>query len=239
MHLWKECTLPERLWVTCFTLVYVLLFWLGSISPLTAATAFLGSVCMFLGAKAKIVNFYPGAIYTLLYAWQCHLFGYETVLYLHLLFHFPLQFVGLYVWQQHRTLHPTQHEDIIVRQLFPRAWIAVLLGLVLTTLFFAQIVYSLGDGEAQLDILAFIFSIVAQLLMIGRFVEHWVAWLCLNVFNIGLWTYTALTVAPTYSIAFMWLIFMGNCAYGCYQWVRIGKLQTPFFADEYCLLKRE
>ena len=96
--------------------------------------------------------------------------------------------------------------------------LAVLLSLILASTFFAQIVLSMGEGKPELDILAFIFSIAAQLLMIGRFIENWVAWLCLNVFNIGLWTYTAITVTPTYSIAYMWLIFMGNCAYGCYRW---------------------
>lgn len=69
MHLWKECTLPERIWVVFFTGVYLLLLGLNAVSWLTCLTAFLGSVCMFLGAKAKIANFLPGAIYTLLYAW--------------------------------------------------------------------------------------------------------------------------------------------------------------------------
>ena len=72
--------------------------------------------------------------------------------------------------------------------------------------------------------------------MIGRFIESWAAWLCLNVFNIGLWTYTAITVTPTYSIAYMWLIFLGNCSYGCYRWVQIGKKQTQLYAGPYCKL---
>ena len=114
--------------------------------------------------------------------------------------------------------------------------LAVLLSLILASTFFAQIVLSMGEGKPELDILAFIFSIAAQLLMIGRFIENWVAWLCLNVFNIGLWTYTAITVTPTYSIAYMWLIFMGNCAYGCYRWAQIGKKQTLLYVGPYCKL---
>ena len=94
MHLWKECSMLERMWLIFFTVSYVLLYGFGQINLLTTATAFMGSICMFLGAKAKISNFYPGAIYTLLYAWQCYLFDFKTVLYLHLMFHFPLQFVG-------------------------------------------------------------------------------------------------------------------------------------------------
>ena len=237
MHLWKECTIFEKSWVVFFTASYLLLFGLGSINLLTLATAFMGSVCMFLGAKAKIINFYPGAVYTLLYAYQCYLFGYQTVLYLHIFFHFPLQFVGAYMWHQNRIGHPVMHEDIMFKQLFPKGWIAVLLGLILATFFFALMVYSLGDGPPNLDILAFVFSIVANILMIGRFVEHWVAWLCLNVFSISLWTYTALTTAPTYSIAFMWLIFFGNCSYGCYRWNKMSKLQMEMFAGPYCSLE--
>ena len=237
MHLWKECSMRERMWLIFFTVSYALLYGFGSISLLTVATAFMGSVCMFLGAKAKISNFLPGAIYTLLYAWQCYLFDFKTVLYLNLLFHFPLQFVGWYFWRKNRVGPASMQEDIVVRQLFPHAWIAVLLSLILVSTFFAQVVFSVGNGQAELDILAFIFSIAAQLLMIGRFMENWVAWLCLNVFNIALWTYTAITVTPTFSIAYMWLIFMGNCAYGCYRWVQIGNKQTQMFAGPYSKLK--
>ena len=236
MHLWKECSMHERMWLIFLTVSYVLLYGFGQINLLTTATALMGSICMFLGAKAKISNFYSGAIYTLLYAWQCYLFDFKLVLYLHLIFHFPLQFVGWYFWRKNRVCMPAMQEDVLVRQLFPHGWVAVLLSLILASTFFAQIVFSMGEGKPELDILAFVFSIAAQLLMIGRFIESWVAWLCLNVFNVGLWTYTAITVTPTYSIAYMWLIFMGNCSYGCYRWVQIGKKQTQLYAGPYCKL---
>ena len=61
MHLWKECSMLERMWLIFLTVSYVLLYGFGQINLLTTATAFMGSVCMFLGAKAKISNFYPGA----------------------------------------------------------------------------------------------------------------------------------------------------------------------------------
>ena len=109
----------ERMWLIFFTVSYVLLYGFGQINLLTTATAFMGSICMFLGAKAKISNFYPGAIYTLLYAWQCYLFDFKTVLYLHLMFHFPLQFVGWHYWRKNRVCMNTMQEDIVVRQLFP------------------------------------------------------------------------------------------------------------------------
>ena len=63
--------------------------------------------------------------FTLLYAWQCYLFDFKLVLYLHLIFHFPLQFVGWYFWRKNRVCMPVMQEDIVVRQLFPHGWIAV------------------------------------------------------------------------------------------------------------------
>ena len=65
MHLWKECSMHERMWLIFLTVSYVLLYGFGQINLLTTATALMGSICMFLGAKAKIGNFYSGAIYTL------------------------------------------------------------------------------------------------------------------------------------------------------------------------------
>ena len=153
MHLWKECSMLERMWLIFLTVSYVLLYGFGQINLLTTATALMGSICMFLGAKAKIGNFYSGAIYTLLYAWQCYLFDFKLVLYLHLIFHFPLQFVGWYFWRKNRVVMPVMQEDIVVRQLFPHGWVAVLLSLILASTFFAQIVFSMGEGKPELDIL--------------------------------------------------------------------------------------
>ena len=45
----------ERMWLIFFTVSYVLLYGFGQINLLTTATAFMGSICMFLGAKAKSV----------------------------------------------------------------------------------------------------------------------------------------------------------------------------------------
>ena len=109
MHLWKECSMHERMWLIFLTVSYVLLYGFGQINLLTTATALMGSICMFLGAKAKIGNFYSGAIYTLLYAWQCYLFDFKTVLYLHLMFHFPLQFVGWHYWRKNRVYQNNQY----------------------------------------------------------------------------------------------------------------------------------
>ena len=95
----------ERMWLIFFTVSYVLLYGFGQINLLTTATAFMGSICMFLGAKAKISNFYPGAIYTLLYVWQCYLFDFKTVLYLHLMFHFPPTICWLALLAQKPRVH--------------------------------------------------------------------------------------------------------------------------------------
>lgn len=236
MYLWKKCSLPERIWVIFFIVLFLLLYFFGSITLLTVATAIMGSICMFLGAKAKIANFLPGAVYTILYSWQCYLYNHEISLVLNLFFHFPMQFVGWYLWHTHRVHHPSMQEDILVRQLFPHGGIAVVMGLILVATLFAFVYLTIGIGAYKLDILVVVFYIAAQFLMVGRFVEAWYTWLCVNVFNISLWTYTAITIAPSYSLAFMWLIFMGNCAYATYRWTQIGKRQAALYAGPYCLL---
>ena len=187
MYLWKKCSLPERIWVIFFIVLFLLLYFFGSITLLTVATAIMGSICMFLGAKAKIANFLPGAVYTILYSWQCYLYNHEISLVLNLFFHFPMQFVGWYLWHTHRVHHPSMQEDILVRQLFPHGGIAVVMGLILVATLFAFVYLTIGIGAYKLDILVVVFYIAAQFLMVGRFVEAWYTWLCVNVFNISLW----------------------------------------------------
>ena len=45
MHLWKECSMLERMWLIFLTVSYVLLYGFGQISLLTTATALMGSIC--------------------------------------------------------------------------------------------------------------------------------------------------------------------------------------------------
>lgn len=237
MYLWKECTHFEKSWLVFCMISFLALFALKQIDDLSLVTAYAGSLCIFFAAKAKIATFYFGIVYNLLYALHCYLVNDDLVMYLHLFFHLPLQIFGMCLWQKNSIGHPTLQENILLRRLFPNAWIAIVLSLILIVAFTAQVIYSLGNGIPNLVIVAVIFSIIANVLMLARFVECWVAWISVNVFNMGYWIYASMLNPPIYISGFMMTVFLINCLYGCYRWNQISKLQNEMFVGPYCSLR--
>lgn len=237
MYLWKECTHVEKSWLVFCVTSFLALFAFKQLDRLSLAIACAGCLCIFFAAKAKIATFYCGVAYNFLYALHCYLVNDELVMYLHLFFHLPLQIIGIYLWQKSSIGHPTLQENILLRRLFPNAWIAIVLSLILIAAFTAQVIYSLGNGIPNLVIVAVIFSLIANILMLARFVECWVAWIAVNVFNIGYWAYASMLNPPIYISGFMMTVFLINCLYGCYRWNRISKLQNEMFVGPYCSLR--
>src|SRR6476646_10536873 len=101
--MFKDWTKFEISWLVIFTIinVYLSLAWgdslLGFISTLT------GMLCVVLVAKGKISNYYFGIVQTGTYAYISYTYGLYGEAMLNGLFYFPVQFIGIYLWNKNKT----------------------------------------------------------------------------------------------------------------------------------------
>ena len=224
--MFKDWTKFEISWLVIFTIinVYLSLAWgdslLGFISTLT------GMLCVVLVAKGKISNYYFGIVQTGTYAYISYTYGLYGEAMLNGLFYFPVQFIGIYLWNKNKTKSSIQGEDITVKKLTKVGWIYLIIISIVASLLYAQILSMIGGQQVRLDSAAVVLSVIAQILMLKRYAEQWIMWIVVNVLSIILWVITLdITGGNDYTMIVMWTAFLANSIYGYINWIRMSKKQ--------------
>lgn len=75
----------------------------------------------------------------------------------------------------------------------------------------------IGNPQPYLDAFTSIPALVAQVLMILAFREHWFIWLAVDILNVILW----LRVGD-YCMAAQYIFWCANCIYGLNRWKSIA-----------------
>jgi nicotinamide mononucleotide transporter len=122
----------------------------------------------------------------------------------------------------------------VMRELFPRGWLAVLIAVIIGSLIYVQFLTLFNVHYSQWDSVTLVISIVGQILTTFRFVEQWVTWLCLDIFNVIWWFLVLYPVNGDLTIAVMWAFKLVNVFYGWYTWNKLGKAQTKLVSGPYC-----
>ena len=118
---------------------------------------------------------------------------------------------GVYVWRQRlgddaRTVTP--------RRLTLRAIIPILTGMILFSVFAGyELQTYTSHPQPYLDAFTSVPALVAQVLMILAYREHWFIWLAVDILNIVLWLR-----AGDYCMAAQYVFWCANCLYGLKRW---------------------
>lgn len=226
MKVLKEWTLFEKLWLVTFTLVNVYLFFVWDDTLLGFITSISGMLCVVLVAKGKISNYYFGIIQTGTYAYIAYGYGLYGEVMLNALFYFPLQFVGLYLWNKHKAKQTVQGEEIQVSVLTKKGWTLTLSSFLVIFVLYAYLLEKIGGNVVWIDSATTTLSVIAQILMLKRFTEQWLFWIAVNVLSIALWLKALILQGGNdVSMLVMWSAFLINSIYGYYNWSKVYKKQ--------------
>lgn len=222
----KNWTKFELAWLGVFTLVNIYLFFAWGDSLLGLISSLTGMLCVVLVAKGKISNYYFGIVQTGTYAYISYTYGLYGEAMLNGLFYFPLQFVGIYLWNKNKVDQSTTGEDVKVKTLTRIQWIQLIVIAVITSVLYAYFLHLIGGQQVRIDSVAVVLSIIAQILMIKRYAEQWVLWIVVNGLSIVLWAITLLQSGGNdWSMLVMWTAFLVNSIYGYVNWIKMSKEQ--------------
>lgn len=226
MKILKDWTLFEKLWLVTFTLVNVYLFFAWDDTILGLITSISGMLCVVLVAKGKVSNYYFGIIQTGTYAYISYGYGLYGEVMLNALFYFPLQFVGIYLWKNHKTEHTVKGEEIQISSLTKKGWGITLSVFLVIFVLYAYLLEKLGGNVVWIDSASTTLSVIAQILMLKRLTEQWLFWIAVNVLSIALWVKALiLQDGNDVSMLVMWSAFLINSIYGYYNWSKVYKQQ--------------
>ncbi|MBK3495692.1 nicotinamide mononucleotide transporter [Viridibacillus sp. YIM B01967] len=222
----KDWTLFEKLWLTSFTLINIYLFFAWDDTLLGLISSITGMLCVVLVAKGKMSNYYFGMIQTSTYAYISYTYGLYGEAMLNGLFYFPIQFIGLYMWNKHKVKDDVIGEDVEVKRLTKKGWITVITISIVASLIYAELLSLINAQQVRIDSMAVVLSIIAQFLMIKRYAEQWIMWIVVNALSVVLWVVTLTQSGGNdWSMLVMWIAFLFNSVFGYYNWIKMSKGQ--------------
>ncbi|MBU7594736.1 nicotinamide riboside transporter PnuC [Metabacillus halosaccharovorans] len=223
----RDWTLFEKLWLIIFTAVNVYLFFAWSDSLIGLISSITGMLCVVLVAKGKISNYYFGIIQTSTYAYISYGYGLYGEAMLNGLFYLPVQFIGIYLWNKHRTNQGVSGEDVKVKRLSKTGWLYTISTAVILIIGYGFFLKYLGGNSIWADSATNVLSVMAQILMLKRFAEQWLLWISVNILSIYLWISVLLSQGGNdFSMLVMWTAFLVNSIYGYINWRKLYSKQT-------------
>ncbi|HZH58523.1 MAG TPA: nicotinamide riboside transporter PnuC [Metabacillus sp.] len=223
----RDWTLFEKLWLLIFTAVNVYLFFAWSDSLIGLISSITGMLCVVLVAKGKISNYYFGIIQTSTYAYISYGYGLYGEAMLNGLFYLPVQFIGIYLWNKHRTEQGVQGEDVKVKRLSKAGWIYTISIAVILIIGYGFFLKYLGGNNIWTDSATNVLSVMAQILMLKRFAEQWLLWISVNILSIYLWISALVSQGGNdFSMLVMWTAFLVNSIYGYINWRKLYSKQA-------------
>ncbi|MEH7249087.1 nicotinamide riboside transporter PnuC [Neobacillus niacini] len=226
MGMFKNWTRFEVLWLFTFTLVNIYLFFAWADSLIGLISSISGMLCVVLVAKGKIANYYFGIVQTLTYAYIAYGYGLYGEVMLNALFYFPVQFIGIYLWNKNKPAHGVKGEDVAVQSLSKKGWIYTVISIVILTIGYGIFLKYLGGELVWTDSATNVLSIAAQILMLKRFTEQWLLWIAVNILSIFLWLSALVTQGGyDFSMLVMWSAFLVNSIYGYINWRKLHTKQ--------------
>lgn len=184
--------------------------------------AILGVIYVFFSIRQSILTWPVGFLTSLLYVWVF----FVSKLYADMGLQFYYVVISIYGWYEWLRGNKTNHsEPIRISRLTLK--LAAILGIISLVLFFLIwfVLKNYTDSTVPIaDSLATSLSIVATWMLARKILEHWLVWIFVDIFSIGLFWYKDLL--PT---IFLFVVYTVMAVVGYREW----KKESPHQPDSY------
>lgn len=225
--IYKDWTIFELLWLSVFTLINLYLFFMQDDSLIGLISSITGMICVILGTKGKISNYFFGIIKIISYTYIAYTYMLYSEVLLNVLFYLPLQFIGLYMWNKHKLNDDVISSDVKIKVLNKVQWLQLICISLVSIILYNAILWYFDANTTGIDSLTVIFSIVAQILMVKRYAEQWFFWSLVNISAIILWVIALQqSGGNNYNLIVMWSAFLITSSYGYINWLQMYRKQN-------------
>lgn len=184
---------------------------IGILASLTGVT------CVILCGMGKVSNYFFGTINVLLYAivaWNAKYYG-DVML--NLLYYLPTNIIGWVAWARH--LNNANNEVYKKRMTWKQDVLLAVISVV-GVLGYSYILKLLGGNLPIIDSMSTVFSVIAQILMIKRFMEQWVIWIIVDIVSVIMWIAAFFNGGESVAVLIMWSVFLLNAVIMFVKWLK-------------------
>lgn len=135
-------------------------------------------------------------------------------------YYFLTMIYGVFTWSRRRRLGSEEDSSLIItpRSLSRKLFVLIVIASVILSLVAGWgLARWTDDTQPYLDAFTTVPALIAQVLMILVYREHWFIWLAVDSLSVALWL-----LAGDYCIAAQYAFWCANCFYGLHRWRSLG-----------------
>lgn len=210
----------ELIWLgaACAVILILSIYWGDSAMGIVSATT--GVACVVCTGKGKLSAYPLGAINVLLYAIISLRARYYGEVMLNLLYYFPMEFYGFYVWSKHMNPETSEVEK---RRMGRRGRLLLAAAIALGTLVYGFILGKLGGELPYVDAFSTVCSVAAMAVSVGMYMEQWAIWIAVDVVTVFMWAVAFAKGNDSVATLLMWIVYLGNAVIMYVKWQREAK----------------
>ena len=171
----------------------------------------LGICSVVLASRRNILTFAFGFAQVLTYTWLCYTQRFYGEIAINA-YYFGTMVYGVFVWKKRLRLNDGR---MAVEPRSLKSSVIALIGIttLLGSWLAGWILSGTNDTQPYLDAFTTVPALVAQVLMILVYREHWFIWLAVDILSVILWIR-----AGDYFMVTQYVIWCANCIYGIISW---------------------
>ena len=190
--------------------------WLGIAASVT------GTICVILVGMGKVSNYIFGTINVLLYAIVAYKAKYYGDVMLNLLYYFPTNILGWVVWKKHID---KESNVVYKRRMTIKQDILLVIISAVSVFGYGFVLKLMGGNLPVVDSMSTVLSVIAQILMIKRFMEQWIVWIVVDVVSVIMWVVALNTEGASVAVLLMWSVYLVNAIIMFVKWLKESKQQ--------------
>lgn len=182
---------------------------MGILASLTGVT------CVILCGMGKVSNYFFGTINVVLYAivaWKAKYYG-DVML--NLIYYFPTNIIGWVLWSKNIN---KENNEVYKKRMTLKQNIFLAIISVAGVLGYSYILKLLGGNLPIVDSMSTVFSVIAQILMIKRFMEQWIIWIIVDFVSVIMWIAAFFNGGESVAVLMMWSVYLANAIIMFVKW---------------------
>ncbi len=179
-----------------------------------------GVICVILCGMGRVSNCFFGTINVILYAYIAWKAKYYGDVMLNLLYYFPTNIIGWISWSKNIN---SETNTVYKKRMSIKQDIALVLISALGVVGYGYILKLLGGNLPIVD--STVLSVIAQILMIKRYMEQWIIWIVVDAVSVIMWIVALPTEGGSIAVLLMWGVFLANAVIMFVKWLKESKQQ--------------
>ena len=185
------------------------------LSTISLISGLLGVCSVCLASQGNIYTYAFGFAQVITYTYLCWTQRFYGEIGINA-YYFGTMIYGVFVWK--KRLKDAGDVHITPRRLsYQRILLIGLVTLVASWLVGWGLAQWTDDTQPYLDAFTTVPALVAQVLMILVYREHWFIWLAVDILSVAMWLR-----AGDYCMATQYVFWCANCVYGLHRWRSLG-----------------